>query len=161
EPTVPLLCEFHAHTTFSDGAFSPAELVDVYGAAGFDVLAITDHVYRSDLDCAHVPRRRAVRAENYAHYLETIETERERAQRAHGMLLIPGLELTYEHDDPRRAAHALALGLRAWIDVDDGLDEALCQARSLGAALVAAHPHTLDASAGSYRRTARFAEQPE
>src|SRR5262249_24582153 len=37
----------------------------------------------------------------------------------------------------------------------------LYQARSRGAALVAAHPHTLDASAGSHRRTARFAEQPE
>jgi histidinol phosphatase-like PHP family hydrolase len=39
----PLLCELHAHTTWSDGALAPAELVDLYGRAGFDVLAITDH----------------------------------------------------------------------------------------------------------------------
>jgi predicted metal-dependent phosphoesterase TrpH len=43
----PLLCELHAHTTFSDGALSPSELVDLYGSAGFDVLAITDHVCRT------------------------------------------------------------------------------------------------------------------
>jgi predicted metal-dependent phosphoesterase TrpH len=42
----PLLCELHAHTTWSDGALTPLELVDLYGSAGFDVLAITDHVVR-------------------------------------------------------------------------------------------------------------------
>ena len=38
-----LLCELHAHTTWSDGALSLPELVDVYGNAGFDVLCVTDH----------------------------------------------------------------------------------------------------------------------
>ena len=42
----PLLCELHAHTTWSDGALSIHELVDLYGRCGFDVLAITDHVVR-------------------------------------------------------------------------------------------------------------------
>ena len=39
-----LLCEFHAHTTWSDGVLSLPELVDLYGNAGFDVLCVTDHV---------------------------------------------------------------------------------------------------------------------
>ena len=39
----PLLCELHTHTTWSDGELSPRELCDLYGRAGFDVLAITDH----------------------------------------------------------------------------------------------------------------------
>lgn len=43
----PLLAELHAHTTWSDGEFSIAELVELYGHAGFDVLAVTDHVVRS------------------------------------------------------------------------------------------------------------------
>ena len=38
-----LLCELHAHTTWSDGALTLTELVDVYGRSGFDVLCITDH----------------------------------------------------------------------------------------------------------------------
>ncbi len=42
----PLLCELHAHTTWSDGALSLRELVDLYGCRGFDVLAVTDHAPR-------------------------------------------------------------------------------------------------------------------
>src|ERR687891_576705 len=44
----PLLCELHAHTTWSDGELSLAAVVDLYGTAGFDVLCVTDHVLRSD-----------------------------------------------------------------------------------------------------------------
>ena len=42
----PLLCELHAHTTWSDGALSIRELVDLYGRRGFDVLSVTDHATR-------------------------------------------------------------------------------------------------------------------
>jgi hypothetical protein len=38
-----LKVNLHAHTTYSDGSFSPAELVNIYKDAGYDVLAITDH----------------------------------------------------------------------------------------------------------------------
>ena len=44
----PLLCELHAHTTWSDGALNLPELVDLYGRNGFDVLCVTDHVNRTD-----------------------------------------------------------------------------------------------------------------
>ena len=46
--TSPLLCELHAHSTWSDGELALAELVDLYGTHGFDVLVVTDHVLRSD-----------------------------------------------------------------------------------------------------------------
>jgi hypothetical protein len=39
----PLLCELHAHSTWSDGAYGIPALVDLYGRTGFDVLAVTDH----------------------------------------------------------------------------------------------------------------------
>ena len=38
-----LLCELHAHTTWSDGFLTLRDLVDMYGEAGFDVLCVTDH----------------------------------------------------------------------------------------------------------------------
>ena len=44
----PLLCELHAHTTWSDGALAVSELVDLYGRNGFDMLCVTDHVHRRD-----------------------------------------------------------------------------------------------------------------
>jgi hypothetical protein len=38
-----LKCQFHAHTTNSDGEATPDGLAGHYARAGFDVLAITDH----------------------------------------------------------------------------------------------------------------------
>ena len=45
-----LRCQFHAHTTNSDGETSPAALCDHYADLGFDVLAITDHWHVTDVD---------------------------------------------------------------------------------------------------------------
>jgi hypothetical protein len=50
EDGVWLRCQFHAHTTNSDGEPSPAALCDHYADLGFDVLAITDHWHVTDVD---------------------------------------------------------------------------------------------------------------
>ena len=42
-----LRCALHAHTTNSDGEVAPRTLVKHYERAGYDVLAITDHWFRS------------------------------------------------------------------------------------------------------------------
>src|SRR4026208_1140599 len=102
-----LLCQLHAHTTGGGGALSIRELVDLYGRAGFDVLAVTDHVVRpGEL------RVRAIREATYDGYLGELEAEGERAMAHYGLLVVPGLELTYDDSDPRLGAHALALGVR-------------------------------------------------
>jgi hypothetical protein len=155
----PLLCELHAHTTFSDGQLSLPELVDLYGRNGFDVLCVTDHSLRRDdpwQPATAGPHH--VHAGNYAQYVEAIEREAARARASYDLLVIPGLELTYEDLDPRAAAHAVAVGLHRFIALDGGLDLALEEARSAGAALIAAHPYSLDVASDSIRRTARFAE---
>jgi hypothetical protein len=41
----PLRCDFHIHTTYSDGKASPAEMVVRGRELGLDALAITDHNY--------------------------------------------------------------------------------------------------------------------
>jgi len=38
-----LKCNFHTHTTYSDGQYTPAQVVNLYDSADYDVLAITDH----------------------------------------------------------------------------------------------------------------------
>ena len=152
---MPLLCELHAHTTWSDGSLSVPALVDLYGSAGFDVLAITDHVLRASEE------RRFVDAASYDAYLAEIEAEAERAWATYGLLVLPGLELTYDDPEPARAAHALALGLRSFVGLDDGFERALGRARGLGAALVAAHPYSPAVAPAAQRATARFAAAPE
>jgi 3',5'-nucleoside bisphosphate phosphatase len=154
----PLLCELHAHTQWSDGELTLPELVDLYGRSGFDVLAVTDHVVRSDdpwqLPDAVLPR---LRDASFQTYLAEIETQTKRARRQYDLLVIPGLELTYNDFDPFVAVHAVAIGCRSFISVDAGVDPALAEARAEGAALVAAHPYRgADSVSSPARATQRF-----
>jgi hypothetical protein len=74
-------------------------------------------------------------------YLAELERERARALSAYGLLLVPGLELTYNDPDPDLAGHAVAVGLRSFVAMDDGPAAAMEQAGSAGAAILVAHPH--------------------
>jgi predicted metal-dependent phosphoesterase TrpH len=40
-----LLADLHIHSTFSDGTLPIEEIITLYGEAGFDVIAITDHLF--------------------------------------------------------------------------------------------------------------------
>lgn len=44
------LCDLHTHTFLSDGVLSPVELIRFAAAAGYQVLAITDHVSVSNME---------------------------------------------------------------------------------------------------------------
>jgi 3',5'-nucleoside bisphosphate phosphatase len=116
------------------------------------VLAVTDHAPRDG---------RELHAQNYDAYLADIRAEALRARELYDLLVIPGLELTYDHPDPLQAAHALAIGVRSYVDVSAGLESALADARAQGAALVAAHPYSPDDLTGATRATAAFGARPE
>ncbi len=85
-----LLCDFHIHTRWSDGALSVREIVDLYGSTGkFDVIAITDHVLMKKDLLARAGRlatlgRRAfgVREEDFEAYLDDIRTQASARPRA-------------------------------------------------------------------------------
>ena len=154
--TRPLLCELHAHTTWSDGTLSLAELVDLYGTHGFDVLAVTDHALRQDDPWPlENPGGSWIDESNYAGYLEAVQAEAERARSRYDLVVVPGLELTYNDPEPDLAGHALAIGLRDFVSVDGGLVQGMSVARRRGAAIVAAHPHS-DMHDHSGRATRRF-----
>ena len=140
----PLLCELHAHTRWSDGELTVAELVDLHGRSGFDVLCVTDHVVRSDDSWREEEGLRfsSVEEATFPLYLAEIEREAARAWRTYGMLVLPGLELTFNDPEPVMAAHAVAIGLREFVSVDDGIADAMRSAAKAGAALVAAHPNS-------------------
>ena len=129
---------------------TPRELCDLYGRAGFDVLAVTDHTTPDD----HLRER------DFDGYLEDLAGEAERARRLYDLVVIPGLELTWDEPDPSRSGHALALGLRNFVGVADGLENALRAARAQGAALIAAHPYEPDEVSEATRSTAAFAADP-
>src|SRR5262249_55263329 len=101
--------------------------------------------------------RPCVDAACFGAYLAELEREAERARERYDLLLLPGLELTYNDLDEKLAAHAVAVGLRSFVGVDAGLETALVAAREQGAALLAAHPSRPAAARASVRRTGRFA----
>jgi 3',5'-nucleoside bisphosphate phosphatase len=144
----PLLCELHAHTTWSDGELSLPALVDLYGRSGFDVLCVTDHACR---DGSHVS------AERFPAYLGAIAAEANRARAIYDLLVVPGLELTWDDPDPARGAHVVAVGLETFVRLDGELEDVLRDARDAGGALIAAHPY--ERPDGAHRRTTRLAAE--
>jgi predicted metal-dependent phosphoesterase TrpH len=149
----PLLCELHAHTTWSDGDLTVRELCDLYGRNGFDVLAVTDHTTRIGTE---------VTGGRFDAYLDEVEAEAGRARSLYGLLVLPGLELTYDDPDPVQSAHAVAVGLRRFVDLAAGpFESSLAVARAEGAALIAAHPYSPGDLAGATRGTAAFAARAD
>jgi predicted metal-dependent phosphoesterase TrpH len=112
----PLLCELHAHTTWSDGELSVGQLVDLYGRHGFDVLCVTDHILPAGDPWRRARERQGhpvcITEKTWPAYVRDVEREARRADARYGMLVIPGAELTLNHDDADLAAHAVAIGLR-------------------------------------------------
>lgn len=141
-----LLCDFHIHTTRSDGSVDLPEVVDIYGQAGFDVIAITDHVCNSDSTIGSWADRlnKTIVEENFPAYMEAVEREAERARSRYGMLLIPGVEITKDYLSEEASAHVLLLDLRRFVSADLGWQEIFREARRQGALVVACHPHYTD-----------------
>jgi histidinol phosphatase-like PHP family hydrolase len=72
-----LLCDFHIHTKFSDGSVGLRRVVDLYGQAGFDVIAITDHVVNGDNLIGKLAHRFkfTVNKDNFDNYMSSVREE--------------------------------------------------------------------------------------
>jgi Histidinol phosphatase and related hydrolases of the PHP family len=126
----------HAHTTWSDGQLALGEVVDLYGRSGFDVLCITTMRFAWTTRC----RPQSIRGPGRP-TRTSVRAEAARAARDYGLIVLLGLELTDNHPDPDRSAHALALGLEHFVSIESGLVEALEEANDQEAVVVAAHPY--------------------
>jgi len=138
-----LLADMHIHTTWSDGKLSIAEVVDLFGRSGHDVIAITDHVVNNDNLIGKVAHRfgLSVNAQNFATYRAEIEWEARRAWDQYRMLVIPGCELTQNRLRHRNSAHALALGIDHFVSAEGSVEDMLARANDAGAIVVACHPN--------------------
>jgi processive 1,2-diacylglycerol beta-glucosyltransferase len=114
----PLLCDFHTHSNFSDGRLSLAELVDLHGRQGFDVLCVTDHVADPGqwLGCWGERLQLAMDPRKLAGYFGAVERERRRAWNRYGLILLTGLEFNRPALRQRAGSRLLALGLQAPVD---------------------------------------------
>ena len=168
----PLLCELHAHSTWSDGVLRCSELVDLYGVAG---------LRRALRHRPHLPLRRSVAARGERRAARRPRRQLRRLPRrgrdrggpgARALRPAAAARPRADLERPRSASRGTRARARAphvRLGVDDGLEAALTQAREAGAAIVAAHPFAeeADRSAGSHHpalrtrpRAARAARRP-
>ncbi len=138
-----LLADLHIHTTWSDGRLSLPEVVDLFGRAGHDVIAITDHIVNNDNVIGKITHRAGLTLtrNNFDAYRREIEEQARRAWDLYGMLVIPGAELTQNRVRRNASAHILALGIDDFISAEGCVEDMLARANEHGAVVAACHPH--------------------
>jgi hypothetical protein len=138
-----LLCDFHIHTTYSDGSVDLKRTVNIFGQAGFDAIAITDHVVNGDNAFGKLTQRFnfSVKEDNFRKYLDDVREEARRAWDKYGMLVIPGVEITKNHLSPDRSAHLLLIDIKEFVPACLAYEEIFASAKEQDALVVACHPH--------------------
>src|ERR1700690_1414704 len=126
-----LLCDFHIHTTFTDGSLEMRNTIDLFGQAGFDVIVITDHVVSGDNMIGKFARQfnLSIRGDNFDDYLSEIRAEAERAWRKYGMLVIPGVEISKNYISKDHSAHLLILDIKEFIPACMDYEEIFLEAQ--------------------------------
>ncbi|MBC7420364.1 MAG: PHP domain-containing protein [Bdellovibrio sp.] len=134
------LVDLHIHSHFSDGKLSIAEIVDLYGAKGFSIIALTDHLADSKTLTGFVTckLKLSLTSENMDLYLQTIRNEARRAWQKYGMLLIAGAEVTLNSWSRQKGAHLVFLGIDQYINPNQSIEEILIENRQFFS--IAAHP---------------------
>jgi len=119
------------------------DTIDLFGQAGFDVIAITDHVVNGDNAIGKFARQfnLSVRGDNFDEYFSTIMHEAERAWDKYSMLVIPGVEISKNYISQDRSAHLLLLDIKEFISACLDYEEIFLDAKRQNALTVACHPH--------------------
>ena len=138
-----LLCDFHIHTKYSDGSVGLRRTVDLFGQAGFDVIAITDHVVNGDNPFGKLANRFkfSVTGESFKVYMSHIAEEAERAWDRYGLLIIPGVEITKNSFSSDKSAHLLLIDIKEFIPASWDYEKIFLEAKKQDALIVACHPH--------------------
>lgn len=138
-----LLCDFHIHTTYSDGSVELRRAIDLFGQAGFDVISITDHVVNGDNSIGKFAHRfnLSVREDNFMAYMEDIKSEAARAWDKYEMLVIPGVEISKNHLSSDKSAHILLIDIKDFIPASWNYEKIFLGAKEQDALIVACHPH--------------------
>jgi predicted metal-dependent phosphoesterase TrpH len=117
--------------------------VDLFGQAGFDVIAITDHVVNGDNPFGKLANRFkfSVTGESFKTYMSHIAEEAERAWDRYGLLVIPGIEITKNSLSSDKSAHLLLIDIKEFIPASWDYEKIFLEAKKQDALIVACHPH--------------------
>lgn len=145
-----LLCDFHTHTTYSDGKLTPRELVDFYGQRGFDCLGITDHYCDPSRFIGKLCNLSGMvlLPNQIEEYFEVLERERQRAWNKYSMILMKGLEFNKDGFRKKSSAHLLGVDLQEPINPRLDIPKTIHEIHQQKGLAIASHPHEFSSSWG-------------
>jgi signal transduction histidine kinase/predicted metal-dependent phosphoesterase TrpH len=132
-----LLTDLHIHTTFSDGTIPIEEVVEIYGEAGFDAIAITDHLFDTQSPRSLELYDEGKSIKDLKGYFHKIEEVSRWAKESYDLLVIPGLEVCNLLED----YHILGIDLKEAVNPNQNAEGVIKEIHRQGGLAVASHPH--------------------
>ncbi len=132
-----LLTDLHIHTTFSDGTIPIEEVVKIYGEAGFDAIAITDHLFDTQSPRSLELYDEGKSIKDLNGYFNKIEEVSRWAQETYDLLVIPGLEICNLLED----YHILGIDLKEAVNPNQNAEGVIEEIHRQGGLAIASHPH--------------------
>ncbi len=131
-----LLADLHIHTTFSDGSVGLEDVIKLYGESGFDVIAITDHIFDTQSQRSLEIHEEGKSVKSIETYFQKIKDISLRAKETYGLLVIPGLEVCNLTED----YHILGIDLKESINPNQDAEGVIGEIHRQGGLAVASHP---------------------
>jgi 3',5'-nucleoside bisphosphate phosphatase len=132
-----LLADLHIHSNFSDGLLSIEEIVETYGKSGFDVIAITDHLFDTESQRSLELHEEGKSVTNIKAYFDKIEEVACWAKEDYDLLVLPGLEIC----NIPRDYHILGIDLKEMINPNQDAEGVIEEIHRQGGLAIASHPH--------------------
>jgi 3',5'-nucleoside bisphosphate phosphatase len=132
-----LLTDLHIHTTWSDGTVPMEEVVTLYGEAGFDVIALTDHLFDTRSPLSRELREGGKSVLDVGAYFGKVDEASRWAKEKYGLLILRGLEICNLDED----YHLLGIDLKEGINPDLPAEAVIREIHRQGGLAIASHPH--------------------
>jgi len=131
-----LLTDLHIHSLFSDGSMPVEEIAKIYGEAGFDVIAITDHLFDTQTPRSLEIHEEGKSIKDVESYFKKIEEVSQWAKQNFGLLVIPGLEICNLSED----YHILGIDLKEPLNPNQDAEGVIEDIHRQGGLAIASHP---------------------
>jgi len=131
-----LVSDLHIHTTFSDGDLPLEQVVEIYGKAGFDVIAITDHLFDTQSPRSLELYDEGKSVKNIKTYFKEIDQVSHWARETYDLLVIPGLEICNLLED----YHILGIDLKKAVNPNQNAEGVIEEIHHQGGLAIASHP---------------------
>jgi signal transduction histidine kinase/predicted metal-dependent phosphoesterase TrpH len=131
-----LLADMHIHSTFSDGSMPVEEIVKIYGEAGFDAIAITDHLFDTQSPRSLEIHEEGKSVKDIETYFKKIDEIAHWARETYDLLVISGLEICNLLED----YHILGIDLKEAINPNQDAESVIKEIHRQGGLAIASHP---------------------